>query len=153
MFSQNFACHDLQHQPGRDHPADVLVQQSLWRLSGMHRAWPDEPYRPGAGAYPTLACRSTKGLFAPVAGILPKATAGPGLSSKLWPPATSFRLISPFENLPADIRKIILFGNDGEVLTVDTTNSKYSHGSTYHATGSASSPAWKNATAKPAPTT
>ncbi len=39
-----------------------------------------------------------------------------------------FSLDTPFEKLPETIRKILLFGNHGEVLTVDTTNSKYSHG-------------------------
>lgn len=39
-----------------------------------------------------------------------------------------FSLDTPFEKLPADIQNILLFGNKGEVLTIDTTNSKYSHG-------------------------
>ena len=39
-----------------------------------------------------------------------------------------FSLDTPYEKLPAEIQKILLFGNNGEVLTVDTTNSKYSHG-------------------------
>ncbi|MDD2534415.1 MAG: excinuclease ABC subunit UvrA [Eubacteriales bacterium] len=39
-----------------------------------------------------------------------------------------FSLDVPYEKLPTDIQQILLFGNKGEVLTVDTTNSKYSHG-------------------------
>jgi excinuclease ABC subunit A len=39
-----------------------------------------------------------------------------------------FSLDLPFKKLPQKIRDIILFGNRGEVLEVDTTNSKYSHG-------------------------
>ena len=39
-----------------------------------------------------------------------------------------FSLDTPFEQLPEDIRKILLYGNNGEVLMVDTTHSKYSHG-------------------------
>ncbi len=39
-----------------------------------------------------------------------------------------FSLDTPFEKLPEEIRNILLFGNNGEVLVVDTTNSKYSHG-------------------------
>ena len=39
-----------------------------------------------------------------------------------------FSLDTPYEKLPAEIQKILLYGNNGEVLTVDTTNSKYSHG-------------------------
>ena len=42
-----------------------------------------------------------------------------------------FSLDTPYENLPPEIRHIILYGNNGEVLNVDTTNSKYSRGSTY----------------------
>jgi excinuclease ABC subunit A len=39
-----------------------------------------------------------------------------------------FSLDEPFRKLPKKIRDIILFGNNGEVLEVDTTNSKYSRG-------------------------
>ena len=42
-----------------------------------------------------------------------------------------FSLDTPFQELPETIRQIILFGNDGEVLNIDTSNSKYAHGSTY----------------------
>jgi excinuclease ABC subunit A len=55
-----------------------------------------------------------------------------------------FSLDTPFNELPEQDPKIILFGNGGEVLNIDTSNSKYSHGSTTTATGSASSPAWRN---------
>lgn len=39
-----------------------------------------------------------------------------------------FSLDQPFGELPKPIRDIILFGNHGEILDVDTSNSKYSHG-------------------------
>ncbi len=39
-----------------------------------------------------------------------------------------FSLDIPYEQLPAEIQKILLYGNTGEVLTIDTTHSKYSHG-------------------------
>ena len=42
-----------------------------------------------------------------------------------------FSLDTPFEDLTPEVRKLILFGNGGEVLSIDTTNSKFSHGSTY----------------------
>jgi excinuclease ABC subunit A len=42
-----------------------------------------------------------------------------------------FSLDTPFQDLPEQIRQIILFGNDGEVLSVDTAKSKYARGSTY----------------------
>lgn len=42
-----------------------------------------------------------------------------------------FSLDTPWARLPAKIRHIIMYGNDGEVLSIDTTNSKYSHGSDY----------------------
>jgi excinuclease ABC subunit A len=39
-----------------------------------------------------------------------------------------FSLDEPFRKLPKKIRDIILFGNNGEVLEVDTINSKFSRG-------------------------
>ncbi len=39
-----------------------------------------------------------------------------------------FSLDTPFNDLPAEIQQMILFGNGGEVLAIDTTNSKYNHG-------------------------
>ncbi len=42
-----------------------------------------------------------------------------------------FSLDTPWEKLPEKIQQIILFGNNGEILSVDTTNSKFSHGSAY----------------------
>ena len=42
-----------------------------------------------------------------------------------------FSLDQPFVKLPRHIQDMILFGNDGEVLSIDTTNSKYNRGSTY----------------------
>ncbi|MEA4888403.1 MAG: excinuclease ABC subunit UvrA [Clostridiaceae bacterium] len=43
-----------------------------------------------------------------------------------------FSLDLPFEQLPETIQHIILYGNDGEVLNIDTSNSKYARGSIYH---------------------
>ncbi len=43
----------------------------------------------------------------------------------------SFSLDVSWNQLDERVKKIIMFGNDGELLSVDTTNSKYSHGSTY----------------------
>lgn len=42
-----------------------------------------------------------------------------------------FSLDTPWKKLGKKIREIILYGNDGEKLQVDTTNSKYSHGKDY----------------------
>ena len=42
-----------------------------------------------------------------------------------------FSLDVPFQELPEKVRQIILNGNGGEILSIDTTNSKFSHGSTY----------------------
>jgi excinuclease ABC subunit A len=39
-----------------------------------------------------------------------------------------FSLDTPFNQLPQDIQKLLLYGNEGEVLTIDTTHSKYSRG-------------------------
>ncbi|MBN1775176.1 MAG: excinuclease ABC subunit UvrA, partial [Clostridiales bacterium] len=43
----------------------------------------------------------------------------------------SFSLDTPWDQLPKRIRDIILFGNGGEVLSIDTRNSKYSRGAEY----------------------
>ncbi len=45
----------------------------------------------------------------------------------------NFSLSTPFKDLPEKIKKIILYGNNGEILSIDTTNSKYSHGKDYRA--------------------
>ncbi len=42
-----------------------------------------------------------------------------------------FSLDIPYIDLPKKIKDIIMFGNNGEVLSIDTTNSKYSHGKDY----------------------
>jgi len=42
-----------------------------------------------------------------------------------------FSLNTPFKDLPDKIKKILFYGNNGEILSVDTTNSKYSHGKEY----------------------
>ena len=44
-----------------------------------------------------------------------------------------FSLNTPFKDLPERIKKIIFYGNNGEILSIDTTNSKYSHGKEYRA--------------------
>ncbi len=44
-----------------------------------------------------------------------------------------FSLDTPYYKLPERIRKIIMYGNGGEILSIDTTNSKYSHGPEYRA--------------------
>lgn len=42
-----------------------------------------------------------------------------------------FSLDTPWNELPEKVREMIMHGNNGEILSVDTTNSKYSHGSSY----------------------
>ncbi|MHB1483040.1 MAG: excinuclease ABC subunit UvrA [Saccharofermentanales bacterium] len=42
-----------------------------------------------------------------------------------------FSLDVPFKDLPEKIKNIIFYGNNGEILNIDTTNSKYSHGKFY----------------------
>ncbi|MHB8963272.1 MAG: excinuclease ABC subunit UvrA [Saccharofermentanales bacterium] len=44
-----------------------------------------------------------------------------------------FSLDTPYNKLPKKIQKIIMYGNGGEILSIDTTNSKYSHGTEYRA--------------------
>ncbi len=42
-----------------------------------------------------------------------------------------FSMDAPFKDLPEKIRNIILYGNNGERLTIDTANSKYPRGEDY----------------------
>jgi len=42
-----------------------------------------------------------------------------------------FSLNTPYKNLDEKTKNIILYGNKGEILSIDTTNSKYSHGKEY----------------------
>ena len=42
-----------------------------------------------------------------------------------------FSLDTPYRDLPRKIRNMFLMGNNGEVLTLDTSNSKYTHGGSY----------------------
>ncbi len=42
-----------------------------------------------------------------------------------------FSLDTPWKELPEKIRDMIMNGNNGDILSVDTTNSKFSHGSSY----------------------
>lgn len=42
-----------------------------------------------------------------------------------------FSLDQAWQDLPEKIRQIILYGNDGEVLSIDTSNSKYDRGTDY----------------------
>jgi len=42
-----------------------------------------------------------------------------------------FSMDTPWEKLPEKIQTMIMYGNGGELLNVDTTNSKFSHGSAY----------------------
>ncbi len=42
-----------------------------------------------------------------------------------------FSLDTPYRDLPAGIQKLILFGNGGERLSIDTSNSKYNRGEDY----------------------
>ena len=42
-----------------------------------------------------------------------------------------FSLDTPFAELPQEIRQIILYGNGGEILSIDTTKSRYDRGKDY----------------------
>ena len=42
-----------------------------------------------------------------------------------------FSLDMPWQDLPQKIRDIVLYGNDGEILSIDTNNSKFNRGAEY----------------------
>ncbi|NLJ69928.1 MAG: excinuclease ABC subunit UvrA [Clostridiaceae bacterium] len=42
-----------------------------------------------------------------------------------------FSLDMPWQDLPQKIRDIVLYGNDGEILSIDTSNSKFNRGAEY----------------------
>ncbi len=43
-----------------------------------------------------------------------------------------FSLKTPYKDLPEKVKKMILYGNNKDILTIDTSNSKYSHGKEYY---------------------
>ena len=131
MFSQNFACHDC----------NISLEEITPRMFSFNNPYGACPECTGLGQMshidPELVVYDAKLSINDGAirtGGWNFADRGSWARAFIEALASRYRfsLDQPFEDLPPDVRQTILFGNKGEVLNIDTTNSKYSHGSTYH---------------------
>lgn len=130
MFSEHFACHDC----------NISLEELTPRMFSFNNPYGACPHCSGLGQLsyidPELVVYDS-GLSLNDGAI---RTGGWNFADRgSWARAFiealaqryRFSLDQPFRELPERIRAIILNGNGGEILSVDTTNSKYSHGSTY----------------------
>ena len=131
MFSQNFACHDC----------NISLEEITPRMFSFNNPYGACPECTGLGQMshidPELVVYDPKLSLNDGAirtGGWNFADRGSWARAFIEALASRYRfsLDQPFEALPPDVRQTILFGNNGEVLNIDTTNSKYSHGNTYH---------------------
>ena len=130
MFSQNFACHDC----------NVSLEEITPRMFSFNNPYGACPECTGLGQMshidPELVVFD-KNLSLNEGAI--RAGGWNFADRNSWARAFAealvqryqFSLDTPFADLPPDIRHLILFGNDGELLNVDTSNSKFSRGSSY----------------------
>ncbi|MDW7656063.1 MAG: excinuclease ABC subunit UvrA, partial [Bacillota bacterium] len=131
VFSQNFACH----------ACNISLEEITPRLFSFNNPYGACPHCTGLGQMshidPELVVFDDK-LSLDQGAI---QTGGWNFGDKTsWARAFAealakryrFSLKTPFRDLPESIRTIILFGNKGEILNIDTSNSKYARGSTYH---------------------
>jgi excinuclease ABC subunit A len=131
VFSQNFACHSC----------NISLEEITPRLFSFNNPYGACPQCTGLGQMshidPELVVYDDK-LSLDDGAI---QTGGWNFADKTsWARAFAeslakryrFSLKTPFRELPESIRTIILFGNKGEILNIDTSNSKYARGSTYH---------------------
>ncbi len=131
MFSQNFACHDC----------NISLEEITPRMFSFNNPYGACPECTGLGQMshidPELVIFDQKLSLndgAIRAGGWNFADRGSWARAFIEALSRQYRfsLDTPWAELPPNIQKIILFGNHGEVLNIDTTNSKFSHGSTYH---------------------
>ena len=130
MFSQNFACHDC----------NISLEEITPRMFSFNNPYGACPECTGLGLMshidPDLVVfdrNLSLNEGAVRAGGWNFSDRGSWARAFIEALAARYRfsLDTPFADLPAEIRQIILFGNEGEVLSVDTGNSKYSRGSSY----------------------
>ena len=130
MFSQNFACHDC----------NISLEEVAPRLFSFNNPFGACPHCSGLGQMshidPELVIydhRLSINDGAIRAGGWNFGDRGSWARAFIEALAIRyhFSLDLPFQELPEEISRIILYGNSGEVLSIDTTNSKFSHGSTY----------------------
>ncbi len=130
VFSQNFACHTC----------NISLEEITPRLFSFNNPYGACPHCTGLGQLshidPELVVfddRLSLDEGAIQAGgwnFSDKSSWARGFAEAL---ALRYRfsLQTPFRDLPEKIRQIILFGNDGEILDVDTSNSRYARSSVY----------------------
>jgi excinuclease ABC subunit A len=131
MFSENFACHDC----------NISLQEITPRMFSFNNPYGACPQCTGLGQMshidPELVifdCKLSINDGAIRAGGWNFSDRGSWARAFAEALASQyhFSLNTPWQDLPQPVQKIILFGNQGELLSVDTSNSKYSRGSTYH---------------------
>ncbi len=151
IFSQNFACHDC----------NINLEEITPRMFSFNNPYGACPTCTGLGQMINIDPELV--VFDPNLSLNEGAIRAGGWNFAdrgSWARAFinalvqryDFSLDVPFADLPPDIRQIILFGNNGELLNVDTSNSKYPAAAPIKATGSVSCRVWKDVTGKPAPT-
>lgn len=130
IFSQNFACHEC----------NISLEELSPRMFSFNNPYGACPHCSGLGQLSYIDPELV--VFDPNISLNDGAIRAGGWNfgdRSSWARAFiealaqryRFSLDKPYRQLPESIRNIILYGNDGEVLNVDTSNSKYSHGSTY----------------------
>ncbi|MDD3866665.1 MAG: excinuclease ABC subunit UvrA [Eubacteriales bacterium] len=130
VFSQNFACHHC----------NISLQEITPRMFSFNNPYGACPECTGLGQMthidPELVIHDPKLSLnegAIRAGGWNFADRGSWARSFIDALSARYRfdLDTPFEKLPQRIRDLIMFGNQGEILNVDTSNSKYNRGSIY----------------------
>lgn len=131
MFSQNFACHDC----------NISLEEITPRMFSFNNPYGACPECTGLGKMSHIDPELV--IFDHHLSLNDGAIRSGGWNfgdrgswARAFIEALSrrykFSLDTPYDELKPEIQQIILFGNNGEILNVDTTNSKYSHGSTYN---------------------
>ncbi|NLM14355.1 MAG: excinuclease ABC subunit UvrA [Clostridiaceae bacterium] len=130
IFSQNFACHDC----------NINLEEITPRMFSFNNPYGACPTCTGLGQMINIDPELV--VFDPNLSLNEGAIRAGGWNFAdrgSWARAFinalvqryDFSLDVPFADLPPAIRQIILFGNNGELLNVDTSNSKYPRGSAY----------------------
>ncbi len=130
MFSQNFACHDC----------NISLEEITPRMFSFNNPYGACPECTGLGQMSHIDPELV--VFDKTLSLNQGAIRSGGWNfgdQGTWARAFiealseryGFSMDVPYMDLPDEIRQLILYGNDGEILSVDTTNSKYSRGTDY----------------------
>ena len=129
---KNYACGRLRRVHAGALAPDVLLQQPLWRLPGLHRPWhaaggrrgshhPRQGKEPGSGRHPGYGWNTVK----------------PDSIARMYFDAMAlkygFSLSTPWKDLPAEAREKILLGTGSEKLELKYDRGTAGHGVYYQA--------------------